>query len=212
MQHDAILWYLCPPSVHSEHKMSTPKWTNHNYCPGTFSTPCPLWYRVPKTSTIRRFHVDKKCPFRSGHLCFLGGHPVDKCTIELHHAASSSQTHADETLYYWYKLCRYRSYLYISVSSAHVWLEDAAWCNSMVPLSTECPLRTQNVHSKVDKPQLLPRNVFHSLSTLVPGTKDFHYPAVSRGQKMSISEWTFVFPRWTPGGQMYHRIASCCIF
>ena len=29
---------------------------------------------------------------------FLGGHSVDKCTIELHHAASSSQTHADETL------------------------------------------------------------------------------------------------------------------
>ena len=97
MQHDSFLWYLCPPSVHPETQMSTPKWTNHNYCPGTFSTPCPLWYRVPKTSTIRRFHVDKKCPFRSGHLCFLGGHPVDKCTIELHHAASSSQTHDDET-------------------------------------------------------------------------------------------------------------------
>ncbi len=28
---------------------------------------------------------------------FLGGHSVDKCAIELHHAASSSQTHADET-------------------------------------------------------------------------------------------------------------------
>ena len=27
MQHDAILWRICPPSVHPENKISTPKWT-----------------------------------------------------------------------------------------------------------------------------------------------------------------------------------------
>ena len=36
MQHDAILWDLCPPSVHPETKMSTPKWTLFFHAVSTF--------------------------------------------------------------------------------------------------------------------------------------------------------------------------------
>ena len=55
------------------------------------------YQRVPESVHFTAVSSGQKMSILEWTFCFLGGHSVDKGTIELHHAASSSQTHTDET-------------------------------------------------------------------------------------------------------------------